>query len=139
MKSNESKKSSTSGTMPTTGTDSKVVDSQEICSIIESCAMHGVTLLKLGDLHIEFNGQAKKLAKTPVSPALPVARENQSPDTEISDDQHKKNNDEAILQNEMQLRAEQIAELLVTDPRMAEEMLENGELEDDVDDEPGDE
>lgn len=125
MNGSESKMNSASGMMLMKAAELKPLDITQVLSIIEACAAHGVTIIKFGDLHIEFSTPPSKVPQ-------------KTPDNPISDAQHTENMKDAIEQAEMLIRADQVAELLVTDPRAAEQLLEDGEL-DDADDEPGDE
>lgn len=112
----------------------KPLDSSEICNIIEACAKSNVTLLKFGDLHVEFGPKAKTVAQVE-EPDLQAPHIENKPDTEISE-QHKKLNAEAMEEQELLTREMQLEEALITDPVMHEQMLLDGDLED-VDDKPG--
>ncbi len=105
----------------------KDLDSKAICSIIESCATHGVTSLKLGDFFIEFSPKAKPESLPEV---LTSETHSTNPEAAISDQQHKENTKELLEREEISLRDQEIAEMQITDPLGAEQMLLNGELED---------
>lgn len=97
------------------------LSSEAICVIIESCAKHGVAELKFQDLHVKFG----KSAIQELGP-----QNSNSPEAEISEEQHEEQTAHAIEKDEVDLREEQLEELFLTDPMAAEEMLRNGEFED---------
>lgn len=105
-------------------TDKILLSSLDICTIIEACAENQVTKLKYGDLYLELGRQ---------TPRDTVPTQTVSPGTEIPEINHDKITQESIETDEVKLREAEIAELMLTDPRRAEEMIENGELEDDTD------
>jgi hypothetical protein len=111
---------------------------RDLCSILKACGDARVTLLQLGDLHVEFAGPAspapvveirtdtldsKSLRKfmnqasQPISP--PGLAETQARIAE-----------EALVDDELALREQQIAELHLTNPLLAEQLITQGELED---------
>ncbi len=118
------------GTKSTAANSSKRLAAQEICLIIEASAQHKVTLLKFGDLEIQFGPQADQQA------LLVPVNAYSTPGVEIPD--HDKINAETLRQNERELRVQQLEELKITDPSMYEEFVMQEGLED-VDDESGDE
>ena len=91
---------------------------QDICLIIETCAKNGVTILKFGDLDLNFG-----------KPAEPVQIAS-TPDKAISDANHELNTKNAIEKDEIDLREDAIAHMIVENPVMAEQMLLDEELED---------
>lgn len=111
-----------SGTKSTAKND---LQSQDICSIIDTCAKNKVTALKYGGLEISF------LAET----VIPKTVLSNPPDNDISEEQHVQNNTESFLKEEVMTREEQLALLLIEDPVRYEQMLEDGELEEDAADE----
>lgn len=54
-----------------------------------------------------------------------------TPATAIAEPNHIKQSADALEQDEIRLREEEIAELLITDPLRAEELIRDGELEED--------
>jgi hypothetical protein len=104
----------TNGTRTTNKND---LQCQDICLIIEKCSAHGVTTLKFGSLEVSFN---------------PVPKQNK-PGAEISAETHDKLNEEANLKDEVDLREEQIANAQVEDPLLAEQLILDGELDDESD------
>lgn len=107
---------------------------EEICKIIVTCRKAGVSSLKLGDLEVVF-GSVTNDTKQPDPFSLPqVPQSGASPTPEaqvpgqtiqaqqrLEEDNHEEQG--------IQAREEQIAELMVTDPLLAEELMERGELE----------
>lgn len=131
-----------SGTRPTTGINPKIdLASINIALIIKACARHRVATLKFGDLEISFGPKVKTTRTGPTFleevPPSPSEAHVEPPVTEITEQQQKNIARAALEQDELSLREQQFAELLVTDPEAAEQMLADGEL-DDVDDERGD-
>lgn len=118
------------------GTNStKGLASINIVCIIKACARHRVVTLKFGDLELSFDPKVKtprpgstKFVESHESQSVPHT---QSPVTEITEQQQTNITREALVIDELALRDEQFAELLVTDPQAAEQMLVDGELDDD--------
>lgn len=105
------------------------MSSEEVCRILRTCAAVGVTELKLGALSVT-------LGTPPRSGAGVSPRENTesaTPATEIAEPNHLLQSRESLTQREVDLREDQIAELLLTDPIEAERMISEGELEEDGD------
>src|SRR5574343_337877 len=100
----------------------KALSSEDVCRIIEASAKHGVRLLKLADLHIE-------LGPTAPSPYAPLL-ETPTPAAAVAEPDHERISKEGLAAEELQTREDQIAELILTDPLAAEEMIRLGELED---------
>lgn len=99
--------------------DEKQLNSDEICKIIEACAKAGVSSLKCGPLELSFGKQTE--SHHSVQPAV----------TEITDDQHRKMTEDAITQDEIRLRKDQIEQMLIENPALAEKLVADGDLEDD--------
>ena len=100
---------------------------KDVCAIIKTGSSCGVSLLKLGDLHIEFvpkAGLAEKFSQASAStiPSLEGA---------ISDDQMKKQSELVSDQEEYNFRKQQLSLSFIEDPELAERLLADGELEDD--------
>lgn len=114
----------------TTPTDKSALSSLEICSILESCAKCNVSLLKFGDLHVEFGRQANPSEPAPSEPTSHIIKNS---DKEISDTKHAELTKEALEVEELRTKEEILAELIITNPLKAEEMIRNQELEDDTD------
>jgi len=109
----------------------KSLDSKDILSIIESCATHGVILLKLENLHLELG---KRTQQEDPSELLTSETHPKPTEAAISEQQHATITQETLEEDELAIRDEQLAEMLLTDPQGAEEMLLNEELEDARDD-----
>jgi hypothetical protein len=95
-----------------------------VCAIIESSAKNGVRLLKLADLHIEFGPAPFSLGSPyPITP---------TPAAAVAEPNHERISQEGLEAEELRTREDQIAELLLTDPLAAEEMMRLGELQEDA-------
>jgi hypothetical protein len=99
----------------------------ELCNIIKVCGDAQVSELKLGNLFLRFGKvaePAKEVAPLPSGTALPEIQEKVA--------------EQGLLNDQISDREEDIATLLVTNPYLAEKMISEGELEEDVDtDDPG--
>lgn len=120
-------------------TDKKnLLSSSDIVSIIEVSGKCGVTELKFGGLHVKFGKPADDTQQ--FENLFSHLRVNQpfpnTPDTEISATQQQVAQD-SLVAEELDLRASQIADLMIEDPLRAEELLRDGQLEeaDDADEE----
>lgn len=105
-------------------TDNFKLSSEEICQIVETSAKNGVALLKYGTLEVRFGKQTEA---PPTSGEVQIAA---TPDKEISAQTHEQNTKDAIELDELTLREDAIAHMIVEDPVRAEEMLLDEELED---------
>lgn len=121
-------------------TDNKnLLSSADIVSIIEVSGKSGVSELKFGGLHVKFDTPVERLKHTHGF-FIPEMRVEQHPlnppDTEISATQRQVAQ-EALEADELDLRYQQIADLMIEDPLRAEELLRDGQLEeaDDADEE----
>ena len=109
-------------------TDSVIsLNTEDICEIIRTSGSCGVSLLKYGSLLLDF-GQQAKFEKTK-SNANKAGHE-----AAISDITHDTQTQEAIEQEELRFRADQVAQALIEDPSLAEKLILDGDLEDDADD-----
>lgn len=126
-KPNVSKRSSRNGTTPMAKSS---LSSQEVCDIIKVCAETQALELKFDGLHIRFGTKAKD--NPPLVEPDPLTKSNS--DAEISEKQHAQLTKDSLEDDELRTREDQLAELLITDPLAAEEMLRNEELEDADDD-----
>lgn len=120
MKSAGSKKNSTSGM---NFMDKPFLSSEEICRIIEVCSKRGVSYFEYGHLSIELTNRE----------AVPAINSKKISSGNVLQEQEKIEQTE-LLAEEIKTREEQIAELMITDPLTAEEMIERGELEESEDD-----
>ena len=93
---------------------------EEICKIIGVCSKHGVSQFTYGPLSFTFG---VTLA------AEPTKFGQSTPEKVIQEQQNEEKT--AILHEEIQTKEEQVAELMVTDPYLAEKLMAEGELEPD--------
>jgi hypothetical protein len=95
----------------------------EACSIIEACAKNGVSFVKFGDLCVRFKDTANIKSEDPsLAQPTPSAEEIAALQKSLAD--------ASFLEDEIDLRAQQIADLIIEDPGQAEQMIMDGELED---------
>lgn len=115
----------------------KGLASTNIVGIIKACARHRVVTLKFGDLELSFDPKVKTTRPRSTNLVEPEPSQSdpqiQIPVTEITE-QQKHIARGALTFDELTFRDQQFAELLVIDPQAAEQMLVDGELDDD--DEP---
>lgn len=97
-----------------------------VVCILEACARTGVSSICFANLKVTFREQTKH--------AKPQEHITQ-PEAEISDHQNLKTQERYLNEEEAQTREDQIAELFITNPQLAEQMIQNGELS--QDDGPG--
>jgi len=107
---------------------------EEIALIIEASAKANVRVLELPGIRLEF-GEASpaKVAVTPPAPAEPT----RPTDAALSDEQHDKQNKEALEVEEARTKEHRLGMMLIEDPLEAERMIASGELDDE--EEGGDE
>lgn len=103
---------------------------EELCKIIATCRRAGVSSFKLGALEIVFSP-----ASTKIEPATALPQESigaaPTPAAEVPEETIRaqtKIEESSIEEQGIQTREEQIAELLITDPLKAEEMMMEGDL-----------
>lgn len=90
---------------------------QEMCTIIEVCAKHGVRKLKFASLEIEL-GQAH----TVEHPAAPINLEKQHEEMQIAE--------QAVVEEDAEeLKLQRLLEMQVKDPFMYEQVLEKLEAD----------
>lgn len=113
----------------------------DVCSIIEASATAGLSSLKFGELEISFLqklGQvqtstvgyiqpidAAEIKQSGLPPILP-----HSPYGGLSKEEHEKRTKDQIEAEELNAKADYLAELLITDPLKYEQLLSQGELSD---------
>ena len=101
------------------------VSVEDLSKLIETCAKSGVSEFAFGELKIQFG-------RTPApGPAIP----DQAPENVILE--QKQVEESALLKEEILTKEEQIAELLISDPLSAEELMAEGVLEEDSEDQEG--
>ena len=111
-------KNSKNGTGLMASEQEKTLKVTDIQAIMELCTKHNVLKLKFESLSIEFDRPTNTNRTTPeIDPVPPVELEKAERD--------------AILRDEVALREEQIREMHITNPLLAEELLTDGDLESD--------
>jgi hypothetical protein len=111
-------------TTSTTGFRPSGLDTVNLKGILELCVSFGVSRIKTPDFEVEF--QASRLGILPV----PAPETSIQPVKEITDKEHRAQTAQSLEDDEVSLREQQIADLQLTDPRAAEEMILNGDLDD---------
>ena len=103
--------------------------SLDICAIIEACATYGVTSLTQGDLHLEFGKPTDppRLEKANSGDPSTVAPPEKAPD-------HDQINADTFEDEVSHMREEQLLMATIENPGLAEQLLMDGDLEDDDDD-----
>lgn len=99
-------------------TDNNNLTSDDICKIIKACADNGVYKISVSTLAIEF-GEYK--IKNPENITVP----------RMTQEAHDKQNAETLVSEELKTKSDQIDMLMIEDPVLAEEMIANGDLEND--------
>lgn len=118
-------------TMTYTGSKKTSLSCRDVCDIIKVSAKAGVYKLKFKDLHIEF-GRPTEGVNSPVQQNIAI-----NPVVDLTGEQHYQQTKNAVEADEVSLREEQLARLLVEDPVKYEELLRDGELSDDMDSSDG--
>lgn len=106
---------------------------RDVCAIIKACSSYGVTSLKFGELQVKLNPKEVLPSSSNPKPTIPTV-------DEITEHQHEDQTKEALEDEEIRLRQSQIALALIENPELAEQLMIDGELEDDDDsgdDDPG--
>lgn len=106
----------------------------ELCAILKACGTSAVAELKFGDLHVIFGPRPEVITvsehRTPL--VLPMEKELMpDPATEIAATQEKIAR-ESLELDEIQNKEDQLALLAIEDPVTYEELLANGELDEDA-------
>lgn len=100
----------------------KDLTSKEMQGIIKTCAAWNVSEFSFGSLHIKFNPTVELDPPGP-RPHLPV--------TDVTEEQHKKQTEDALVQDEANIRLDRLSQMLIEDPATAEELLGDEDLDDD--------
>ncbi len=101
----------------------KPLGAEEICAILKACGASKVAELKFGDLYVAFDRQSPRK-----SPRGNVASEDTTaPAVDPADTPEAVNMQQTEL-DELRLRDEQVAHMLIENPVLAEELLIQGEL-----------
>lgn len=98
--------------------DKSFISVEDLCKILESCSKMGVAVLKFRDLEVSFTSPQ---SIGPSGQKLPEITENVIREQNQSEKS-------SVFEDEMDLREQQIAELLITDPLRAEELMAQGDL-----------
>lgn len=109
------------------------LNSADVCAIIKACGEAGVTKLKFDGLDLSLGKppsepRPQDQSTDPTGPAstpIPVAT--------LTESEHTKLSKEALEEAELIMRESQIEELKITDPAKYEELMVNGELENERD------
>jgi hypothetical protein len=91
----------------------------EVCRILIECARTGASELQFRDLHVSFGAQATEI----VEPHSSIAAE-MAPN-------HEKMNQDALENDELALREEQMSLLAIENPMAFEQAIMDGELDED--------
>ncbi len=94
-------------------------------AIVKLCVKNGITSLKWGALELDFGEQIKQNGEQ-----VSLSPQRGQTVKAITEKQHKEQTTRSIEDEELLLREQQFAELQLTDPLAAEEMIVNGELSD---------
>lgn len=114
----------------TMDTNKPGLDIEGLKAIVKLCVKNNVKSLKWQGIELGFGEQAElSSGDTSALPRDSVAKK--TPVKEITDEQHSENSKRDLERDVLNLRADQIAELQITDPSAAESMILNGELDDD--------
>lgn len=103
------------------------LNAEDICKILKASRESGVLSLKCGPLEVCFGpSPAAALADAHISGAAPTpAAEDLGQITQAQ----QKAEEASLLEEEINTKDDQIAEMLITDPLRFEELMERGELE----------
>ena len=99
--------------------DEKKLSIKELSELIKISAKSGLTELKFGDLELRFGKNTEKL----INPSV----------KEITAEQHDKQNKETLEIDTVRLKKDQLDQLFLENPSLAESLLLDGELDDDGD------
>lgn len=108
------------------GTEKPSLSAAEVCLILEASAKAGARVLKFAGLEIEMGPKPLSPYLLHVGDSVPVAP---TPAAAMAESTQIEQSRVSLEMDELQMREEQIAELLLTDPLAAEEMIRAGELE----------
>lgn len=111
---------------------------RDIALILDACNKADVRVMKYAGLYLEFWPKRPQAPEPGVTqPELHLPELHTIPVTEITAIQ-KQQSKESLFQGEQALKEDQIAELWITDPYKAEQMLANGELDESIGRDDGD-
>ena len=95
--------------------------SKEIIAIIRTCRAQGVSSFQHGDLHICFGTPAIEKSTNPAEPPA-IGTEGEIARIET----------EGLIQEEIKVKDDELATMLIEDPARYEELLSEGDLTDEV-------
>jgi hypothetical protein len=120
------------------------LSTDDVCRIIKACGEAKVAVLKFGDLCVKFEATPAPNPWTPTQSPDSGFRAPRSVDTAHSSTSaaeiagtHEQVAEESLLQDEAAVREEQIAQMVIENPLLAEQLLMDGVLTDE--EEPADE
>ena len=94
-----------------------VLNSDDVCSIIETSAKNGVSELQFGELLLKFG-------------ATHIPAQSQAPhEEEISEGKLKEEEVKYLAQREQELKNDEMDQMLIENPSRFEELLEQGEFD----------
>ncbi len=103
-----------------------LLSAEEICLIIEASGKAQVTTLSYGDLQIEF-GRKTEVQQNLIAPSLTPQEIGVAQDVVPAP----RTQAQTLAHEELKLRMDQISQMAVEDPARLEEMILNGELDED--------
>lgn len=103
-----------------------VPNTVELCSIIESGDKHNVAVMKFGDVVIRFVQKFDSNASVIAHESLHLPR----PSTEIPGPDHETQTRDAILSDEIRVKADRLAQMILEDPAEAERIILGEDLDD---------
>lgn len=99
---------------------------EDICKIIEVSSKARVSKVYIGNLRLEFAILDDETPKKATRPTESL------PDKAMSDEDHEKQNKEALVSAEIDLRESQAQDMLIEDPYQREQMILSGELDEEL-------
>lgn len=104
----------------------------EICKIIEKCAVHKVGKLYIGNLRLEFASQDDETPERVPNSKPSVESKVNSPVN------HEKINKETLQLEEARVKTERVLNALIENPMLAEELIVTGRAEELIEDDEDD-
>lgn len=103
-----------------------VLSTEQVVSILKASARCKVSVLKFRDLYVKFDTQVEQGSALPGSPQQHAFT---STVAEMTDIQHQQSDLAALEQSELELREAELEELKITNPVRYEELVNEGELD----------
>lgn len=107
----------------------------ELCLIVDTCVRRGVKSLRVGDLFLEFQS-ASPVDTSQIPQVMSLGNERA---LDLTDKEHEELRRAHLESEEVRLKEERVAQMILEDPIGFERMLENGELEEMIEDGSSDE